>query len=148
MPIQSVSATRPSPVRINSLYTYLTKPNRFSWPAPTARNNIDDSSSVASVKHQVTKAADIPTGPLPIVTAIPPLISPATSTMMLIVATAIISFILGALVRTLMGDHEDFFTFLSSGSHTEPDWQEMRRVVEVKLLHWHVVLAIFRGRIQ
>lgn len=64
-----------------------------------------------------------------------------------LVTTAIVFFLLGSLIRSLLSDNQDYFAFVPRGSaNVDPDWQEITRIVELRIHSWHVVLAIFRGR--
>jgi hypothetical protein len=62
-------------------------------------------------------------------------------------ATAVLFFLLGSLLRSLLGEHQDYYTVLPAGAiSTEPEWQEMTRVLELKVFRWHLVVAFLRGR--
>jgi hypothetical protein len=141
---------RPSTKRMSSLYTYLTKPPRFYWATPPTPNAV-----VSAVKTPIPEPLEpvVPATEMAIAEsgAIPaePIHTAWSNrhTLLALMAVALISFLLGSLSRSLLGDHQDFFTFVPRGSVSlEPDWQEMTRVLEIKVLRWHVVLAVFRGR--
>lgn len=137
---------------MNSIYTYLTKPPRFAWPAtpighmasiPSVAVNaqgadIDTNGQVASVE---TKTAT-PSVPIVSSTRIVP-----STVMLALLATAVLFFLLGSLIRSLLGEHQDYYTVLPAGAiSTEPEWQEMTRVLELKVWKWHLMVAFLRGR--
>ena len=142
---------RPPTQRLNSIYTYLKKPARFSWPTPYAN---PDSGKLAA--QEPTKADEnlssvaVPAAETPQLPAIQPDASNrilGVRTTVFFLVTAVMFFLLGSLVRSLLGEHQDFFTILPRNSSIiEPEWQEMTRVVEIKIYKWHVVLALLRDR--
>ena len=148
---QSADA-RPRSQRMNSIYTYLTRPARFSWPVTPASNmngaplTKDDAKEVGSDRNDQAAPieAEVPS-PSPIVISTKRTMSPTI--IMALLATAVLFFLLGSLIRSLLGEHQDYYTVLPVGAiSTEPEWQEMTRILEVKVWRWHLMVASLRGR--
>jgi hypothetical protein len=62
----------------------------------------------------------------------------------------VVCFLLGSLFRSLVNHQEDFVVFLPHGadpgeSGLPVDWREMRRIVQLPMWNWNVVLGVFRG---
>lgn len=143
---------RPRSQRMNSIYTYLTRPARFSWPVTPTNNLTNASPAKEQVREVSSDAADLSNSAEQVTSTPPSPIaskkSPVPPTMLLaMLATAVLFFLLGSLLRSLLGEHQDYYTVLPAGAiSTEPEWQEMTRVLELKVFRWHLVVAFLRGR--
>jgi len=142
---------RPPTQRMNSIYTYLKKPARFPWatspasPIPTGAQVQEPVTSDGLKSDEVVPAAEV--SRLPITQPDGGTRVLGARTTFFLVMTAVMFFLLGSLVRSLLGEHQDFFTILPHNSSIiEPEWQEMTRVVEIKIFKWHIVLALLRDR--
>jgi hypothetical protein len=146
-----LALTRPPTQRMNSIYTYLKNPARFPWATTYANPNPVDPRAQEPATNDntesdvIVQAAETP----PLLTAQPDARTRTlgTRTIFFMFITAVMFFLLGSLVRSLFGEHQDFFTILPHNSSIiEPEWQEMTRVVEIKIFKWHIVVALLRDR--
>ncbi|GHJ89029.1 hypothetical protein NliqN6_5431 [Naganishia liquefaciens] len=145
-----------TPVRMNSIYRYLTQPvnlNRFSWPisgypSPAIKSETAplpvEVPPPAPRQDQSTSTDNV--GPIAgesVIALADATASSGLSTPALIVLAVLLSFALGFMSRTLLMNLEDFVNLsLERNGHSDGEWTEFRRLLQVPFLGRYLVLGI------
>lgn len=154
--LQSFSKAAPpaTPVRMNSIYRYLTQPvnlNRFSWPIsgypspaikPEAALPPIDVPPAPTQDQVPTEDSAAPSTGEGIITLANVTAPPGLSTPALIVLAVLLSFALGFMCRTLMMNPEDLVNISSNNNGEALEWTDFRRLLQVQVLGRYLVLGI------